>query len=110
MASPLQIENLQTLSSCRLCFVYARSTEAIHVKERLNFVSKFQDEILQIYLSVLEDTIFSWDVLRWMERVVSRTIQRVRSARAYSPVQLRLLLYSLVFGLPTLSSLALALR
>lgn len=40
MASPLQIANLQTLRSCRLCIVCAKSTEAIHVKERLNLRTK----------------------------------------------------------------------
>lgn len=40
MASQLLIANLQTLMSCRLCIICAKSTEAIHVKECLNLRTK----------------------------------------------------------------------
>lgn len=40
MASPLRSANLQTLRSCRLCIICAKSTEAINIKDTLNLRTK----------------------------------------------------------------------
>ncbi|KAI1388494.1 uncharacterized protein F4822DRAFT_429113 [Hypoxylon trugodes] len=40
MATPLQFTNLQTLRSCRLCIVCAKSTEAIQIKDNLHLHTK----------------------------------------------------------------------